>query len=206
MSKMKFQVRDVLLPIAAAVFFVVLYLIVGVSLVLSIIFAVVFLVGLYYMSGPNRFRIGKITVENEAEYKSIESIIGDGYEKLAEMKGYVKKLRNSAMAGYAIQICQTGDKIFDYIQKNPDKVRGAREFFSYYLGTSCSIFKKYCAIEAQGLYSPEIRNSMTKAEETAKLLVECYQKQLGKLIEGDVFDLETEINVLRKTLQSGGLS
>ncbi|ADU27781.1 5-bromo-4-chloroindolyl phosphate hydrolysis family protein [Ethanoligenens harbinense] len=206
MAKKKTPVWDILLPAAAVLFFIVLYLLFAISLWLSIVLSAVFLAGLYFVSSPNRFRIGKITVEDASEYQSIESIVGDGYEKLAELKGYVKKLKSPVMAGYAQQICQTGDKIFEYIQKNPGKVRGARAFFSYYLGTSCTIFEKYCGIEAQGLDSPEIRDSMKKAEDVAKLLVGCYQKQLENLIQGDVFDLETEINVLRKTIQSGELS
>lgn len=201
-TKTKPVLSDILCPVGGIAAFLASYFPLALPLWLSALAAAAVFLAVALIFRPNRFRLGKIQTENEAEYRSLESIIGDGYQRIDELHGYVRKVRNPAVSAQVAKICSVGDKIFGYIQKNPQKVRGARLFFTYYLDTTCNILNRYCELESQGVNAPEIAQSMARAEHTIGLLAQAVEKQLANLLQNDVFDLETELSLLEQTIKS----
>lgn len=197
-----FRLPDVAGVVGASAVFLAFYLLLSLPLWLSAAAGLAVFAGIGLIFRPNRFRVGKISVTDEAAYRSVESVVGDGYQKMDELRSYVKTVRSPAVSAQVAHICEVGDKIFNYIQQNPGKVRGARRFFSYYLGTACNILARYTVIERQGLDSEDIRQSLQKAEHTLRLLSDAVEHQLENLVQNDVFDLESEIAALESTIKS----
>lgn len=204
-TRKKPDLSDIACPAAGIGVFLVFYWVLNAALLLSAAAAAVTFAAVALLFRPNRFRFGRIQVGNEAEYRSVESIIGDGYQKMEELRGYAKTIREPSVAAQVLRIGAAGDKIFGYIQKNPGKVRGARRFFTYYLDTACAILGRYGELERQGVKSPEISQSMARAARAVGLLADAVEKQLANLLQNDVFDLETELAALEETMKSEGI-
>ena len=60
-------------------------------------------------------------------------------------------------------------------------------------------------IKEKSTGSPEVRETLDKMESVLVTIRKAFQKQLGKLLEDDVMDLDTEIESFKKAIKTEGL-
>lgn len=133
-----------------------------------------------------------------------EKTVRQGIEKLRNIRNLTLKIVSNDVAKQIQDICKTGADIFDYIRKNPDDFKKAKQFINYYLDTTEKIVNRYVQLSAAKDKSSEIEASLKKVEETLASIDQTYKKQLHNLMENDVLDLNTEIKVLETTMKMGG--
>lgn len=133
-----------------------------------------------------------------------EKTVRQGIEKLRNIRNLTLKIVSNDVAKEIQDICKTGADIFDYIRKNPDDFKKAKQFINYYLDTTEKIVNRYVQLSAAKDKSSEIEASLKKVEETLASIDQTYKKQLHNLMENDVLDLNTEIKVLETTMKMGG--
>lgn len=150
---------------------------------------------------PNRFRIGKIEVGSEDDFKALQATIGEGYQKMDEIREMEKKISDREIRGKVSQIIAAADKIFAYLEKNPDKIRAARRFFSYYLETTGKILTRYLELSSPGIRSDEISQTLSKVSNILSVIETAFEKQLATLMSNDRMDLESEISLLENTIK-----
>ena len=197
-------VSEVLIALAAAGGFLVLIFALRFPFWVGAGLGVLFYIALSLLTRPNRFRVGKIEAGDAETFKTLEAIVGDGYQKLDEIRRLRDAIRDPGVQAKVDRISASAGRIFSYLEKNPDRVKSAKRFFSYYLDTTCTILSKYAEISAQGAASDDIARTLAKAEGILGTIGEAFDKQLSSLMENDVMDLDAEISLLENTIRMEG--
>ena len=112
-----------------------------------------------------------------------------------------------------VQLCRTADQILDELVTKPRKVDAARSFLTYYLDAAQRIVDGYAMLASRPTSSPDIARALTRAEASLDSVQTAFDRQLAGVLEDRVLDLESEIELLEKTVhmddyysQTGGLS
>lgn len=148
-------------------------------------------------SGKSPLANPVIIPRNEAA----ECVIQEAEEKVNKIRYYGSKIANRNVKMKADAICSLAGKIFDDIRKDPRDVKPAKKFLGYYLDATANILEKYLDISEKLLASAEVNERLRKSEETLEMIRAAFERQLGRLIENDIIDLDSEISVLQNTLK-----
>ena len=97
-------------------------------------------------------------------------------------------------------------KIFEIVDKYPEKENQLYSFLNYYLPTTLKTLESYARLEHQGIETASIREAKQKINGMLDELADGYEKQLDKLFENDVVDISADIEVMRQMLQKDGLT
>jgi len=196
-------VMEITYGLCAGIVFLIFYLILDISLIFSIIIALLVYIGMNLL-----FTSGKKTLIVENTNLTIEEfkkIIKDGKEKIEKIKGIGREIKNKDVSISIEKICKVMDAIFDNFEKNPNDIKLARKFLDYYLDTVKRIVELYYELSGKEVYTDKEREILEKAEGILNQIETIFQKQLGKLQEGDYLDLETELEVLETTMKMEGI-
>lgn len=131
----------------------------------------------------------------------VDKAVKQGTDKLRKIRNRTMMIKSNDTASKIQDICKTGADIFDYIQKNPDDLKKAKQFINYYLDATEKIVNRYVELSAAKEKSAEIEESLKKVEAMLQSINETYKKQLNNLLEDDLLDLNTEIKVLETTMK-----
>jgi len=135
----------------------------------------------------------------------IQTLLRESKEKIRELEYLTKQLKDEKMRATIYHIISTVKKIYENIRRDPEKMKVARQFLSYYFDTSISIVNKYSQLSMQDVKSPEISKALMKAENMLNSIDIAFNKQLAKLLSNDAMDLDVEIETLEKTFRSEDL-
>ena len=200
---MKRIVLEIACGICAGAVFLLFYLLLDIGLLFSVILAALGYAGLNLLLAPGR---KTLTIENTNLTKDeFEGTIRDGKKKIQAIRDTGEKIRNPEVRVGIEKICKVMDDIFDNFVKNPNDIKMARKFLDYYLDTVKRIVELYYELSGKEGYTEKEREVLGKAEKLLGQIESTFQKQLGKLQEGDYLDLETELEVLETTMKMEGI-
>ena len=185
---------------AAATAFLLLFLLLHWNLFICILLCVGIYLGLFLFLKPNR-KIAGICVESIPGGEEIQKLLDDARADLAVVDKTIKKIRDSAIRQDAENLSATGKRILVYLQENPDKIRLARRFFSYYLDTAVKLLARYVDFQNTELHSPEVSNILKKTGEALPVLNNAFERQFTYLMRGELMDVEVDIELLKSTLK-----
>ena len=94
----------------------------------------------------------------------------------------------------------TGSSMVAYLEREPEKLPQARQFFLYYLDTAAHLLERYQDFQRAGVRSPEVRDILRKTEQALPLLNQAFEKQFTQLMAGELLDTQVEIDVLQAAL------
>ena len=182
--------------------FSLLFFILGLSVILSVI------IGLFLFFILSGFTENN-GVEESPKHKGntvsdIDSVLETGFEKLGSLEQKSLQIDKEEIRLKIGRIYSLGQKILDTVRDNPSDYRAARQFFNYYLDATNSILDKYVTLQNNRDHLSIAEDSFQKTENLLDTIEVAYQKQLEKLFEDDVMDLDTELKVLAKTIKSEG--
>ena len=135
----------------------------------------------------------------------VQTTLRESEEKIRELENLAKQIRSENIRSKIFHIIAIVKKIYENIRKDPEKMKIARQFLSYYFDTSISIVKKYSQLSLQDVQTPEISKALLKAEDMLSSIDIAFEKQLAKLLSNDVMDLDVEIETLEKTFKAEDL-
>jgi 5-bromo-4-chloroindolyl phosphate hydrolysis protein len=139
----------------------------------------------------------------EASAEEVQQMLEAGEKRAQEIEQATKAIREPAFTDGVGKAMLTVRNIFEYLAKNPGRVKRARKFLSYYLDTMLFIVKSYS--DLQGSNDPEIVASRAKMLDVLGTIEAAFEKQYAVLLRNDVLDIDAEIEVLRSTLKTEGL-
>lgn len=136
---------------------------------------------------------------------------------VAEMKKtgieYLHKIRmvNDALPEEAISnkldrlesICR---KIFDYVEKHPNKLPQIRKLMSYYLPMTLKLVEAYEQMEAHRMSSASIEESKAEIHSALDKIILAFENLFDRLLENERMDLSADISVLETMLAQEGLT
>ena len=125
--------------------------------------------------------------------------------KVKVLKDLEAKITNKVVTQKIEGIIEVVEKIFDDLKKDPKDVKTARQFLIYYLDATINILERYHSICSTNISSIEIKKSLDNVESLLDTIKDGFEKQLIKLLNDDILDLDTEIKLLDQTMKSEGL-
>jgi 5-bromo-4-chloroindolyl phosphate hydrolysis protein len=135
----------------------------------------------------------------------LNSIVRNGKEQVKRIEDIGLKIMKHDVRINILEICTTSNDIFDGFIKDPGDVRVARRFILYYLDTTERIVTKYYQL-SQALYlSEDAKATLKNVEQTLGMIKDTFRRQLKKLTENDVLDLDAEVKVLQNTIKQEGI-
>ena len=125
--------------------------------------------------------------------------------KLSEIEQTAMAIHQLEVRQKVRQICSIGYNILDEIKLRPNAIKTSRQFLNYYIDATGTIVTKYAELQSKTELIPSAQASLDKVEKTLNTVESAFKKQLEKLYDKDVMDLDIELTVLAKTIKSEGL-
>ena len=101
-------------------------------------------------------------------------------------------------------LLETGERILAYLHKNPEKIRSAHQFLTYTLDTAGKLLARYVEFRATGLATPEVQEILERTAKSLPVLHAAFERQFTRLMQGELLDVEADIELLRKMLAMEG--
>jgi len=188
--------------ILGAATFVIFFILVQSGILIAIIAAsAAFIAGMLLENEPKA-----MTVKLDGmDAQSLEAVLVQAEAKLAQFESLVNRIESKTIQAKAMQIASLEHKIIEDIESDPKDLKPARGFLTYYQDAAINIIRKYLQIMERGGSVSDIQTSVAKVEPILETIRAAFEKQLSRLLENDVLDLDIEISVLEKTLKMEGL-
>ncbi|HHX37952.1 MAG TPA: hypothetical protein GX717_08235 [Clostridiaceae bacterium] len=201
MGRLRDGWQTVVATLLGSAVFIVLFLVFRWHVAVAIVLALGTFWGVYLISKPP-YRVGKIKLDKVADPEQALAMLVEADKHLQSLKQAIPKLRNPTIKQETAQLYNTGAGIMQYLQKYPDRVHAAWRFLTYYLVTARDIIHKYLEFQNTNFMSPEIVNIESKTASTLPILNEAFERQFIHLMRNEIMDIETDIEVLKQTLES----
>lgn len=149
-------------------------------------------------------RIGKVDVETLAGGNELKAILDEARADLREIGEISRKAPHGEIKEKTAHLALSGDKILDYLEKHPNKIREGRRFTSYYLNTARDILGKYMDLAASDYNSEKMSALYQSTSSAMDTLNAAFDRQFNNLVENDIIDIQTDIEVLKNTIDTEG--
>lgn len=128
-------------------------------------------------------------------------------------RAYVKKIRacNDAIPGEEIsekisRMELVTARIFERVERHPENIEDIEKMMEYYLPTTVKLLEAYAELSAQPVQGENIKSSQKEIEATLDTLNEAFERLFDSLFQETVWDVSTDISVLKTLLAQEGLS
>jgi hypothetical protein len=101
-----------------------------------------------------------------------------------------------------VVLCRTADQILAELATHPRKLDAARGFLTYYLDAAQRIVEGYVHLTTRAAASPEITKTVGRAESSLQVVQQAFDRQLANVLEDRALDLDSEIELLERTVRS----
>lgn len=193
--------KEVISGILGGGFFAATYLLAGIPILPSMIFAASAFIGSeLLMSKTNIFVFDKV------DEKNVEQVLEDAKNKNKFILSMVDKIDDEEIKKYLKEINTTTNKIINTIAKNKKKIKQTDKFFTYYLPATVGIISKYDEIENQKLSSKDAKKYFESAHESLDEINTSFKKILNNLYESDIENASADMKVLNNVLKSEGFN
>jgi 5-bromo-4-chloroindolyl phosphate hydrolysis protein len=123
-------------------------------------------------------------------------------EKLRQLQSRVGEV--GTLKGELEKLIDAARRILEEVEQRPQALSRVRSFFTYYLDAAVRIVSGYAELLSSGSKDEATRKSLAKAAEMLSVLEAAFEKQLAALLQDDVMDLNTEMDLLERTMASEG--
>lgn len=197
---MKETGRMLLSVLAAAVTFLILFLAAGWKLIVSAALCVGVYFGFFLLLKTDR-KIGGIAVDDLPGGEVTGELLAEAKKDLAEIRRAGKQIADAFVRDDAERLYATGQRILSYLEENPEKIKRARRFFTYYLDTAARLLSRYLDFQETGLRTEEVTGILDRTARALPVLNRTFEKQFTRLMAGELMDVEADISLLEKTVQ-----
>jgi len=135
----------------------------------------------------------------------LNEVLRKGQDKLDLLEKLAGRAGSPEIQKKIGRIHRVVGKIMENFRNDPKDIRAARPFLNYFLDATLNIIRMYQQLREQNLDAREVQTSLRKVESMLDTIEAAFQRQLVRLLEDDVMDLDTEISVLEKALKMEGL-
>ncbi len=138
--------------------------------------------------------------------ETLKTILEEHSSRAQYIRELCQRMVDEKVRRDSLRIYKFYQEILSDIKKDPKDLKTARSFLGYYPDAVIKILERYLDLQKRPTSDPAIVNSLAKAEGMLKQIADAFEKQLTRLLQDDVMDLDTELELLRRTMQSEGLS
>jgi 5-bromo-4-chloroindolyl phosphate hydrolysis protein len=184
--------------IIAAAVFLITFLFLDLGLPISLILAAVSF-GAGWLLLPTK------KPEVAAAEAEVKDALAVGRRKLDQIRALGKNIKKPEMAKSLAEVCTIIEKILSTIADDPKKLNPSKQFLNYYLESTVKIMTMYAELAAKNVNDAAIQTALAKVEAMLGTIRDAFEKQLAKLLSGEVMDLDVELSLLQQTINMEGL-
>ena len=148
-------------------------------------------------------RVVRIVAEGITQ-EDVDAALAEGNEKVRGLEAQLTSVKDESVASPVRQIVTVAKAIYADIRKEPKNIKQARKFITYYMDTAGYIVGRYLEISQDKSYVENGDALIQKVAGTLENLAAAFVKMKSKLMQNDLFELDTEIKVLEQTIKSEG--
>ena len=197
---MKDTSRMLISTIIAAALFLLMFLLLKWNLIFCILLCIGVYFGLFLLLKPNQ-KIAGISIEFIPEEEEIRKLLEDAQADFIEIDSAIKSISDSSVKVDAQTLYDTGKRILLYLKENPTKINLARRFVTYYLDTAAKLLRRYVDLQNTKLHAEKVTTILQKTAEALPVLNSAFEKQFTHLMEGELLDVEVDIELLKNALE-----
>ncbi|HPE15961.1 MAG TPA: 5-bromo-4-chloroindolyl phosphate hydrolysis family protein [Oscillospiraceae bacterium] len=123
---------------------------------------------------------------------------------LAQIRAANALIRDETVSRQIDRIETLTRRIFEVVQKQPEKLPQIRTFMNYYLPVTLKLLDAYGQLERQDVEGGNIAEARNSIERIMETLVSGFERQLDRLFAEDVLDISSDIRVLETMLGQDG--
>lgn len=180
----------------------VAFLVVTNALVPALLVAVgVYVAGQFLFRPPRKLKVQVSGLTPEIVEQALEA----GKAQKQEILRLGGQIADARVRADALSIAEVYQELLEDIRKDPKDLKTARSFLNYYPDAVIRILTRYTGLQGKNLRDPGITDSLAKTEGMLSTIHRAFEKQLAQLQQDDVMDLDTELELLRRTMASEGL-
>ena len=184
---------------SGAVFIILLFLLEW-SIFIDIPVAIGTYAGLYLMTKPKR-RIGNTDIEFIENGAELEQKLLEAKEDYENINKSIARIGDLQVKGEAEKLAETSSAIIEYLEKNPMKIRQARQFIDYYQDCATKLLSKYIGLQDANIETAEIIRLKKDTRSALCTLNKAFSGQFEKLMRGELTDMQAEIQLLEETVK-----
>ena len=191
---------DILNTLAAIIIFILLFTVLNINIIISGILAIFIYIGSSLIFAPNN-KLVLLGIKDSNKQKEYIKLLDNGYEDYSKLVDLKNKIFKQNVKQDCINMTSKIIKILKYLEKHPNKIGEYKKFFTYYLDTIYKIVNSYYELSSQGVQTKEIKEVITKTENTFADINKSLDEQFSKMLQNDALDLDTEIDLLNGSIQ-----
>ncbi|NWF55011.1 MAG: 5-bromo-4-chloroindolyl phosphate hydrolysis family protein [Syntrophaceae bacterium] len=134
----------------------------------------------------------------------VKAFLQEMNEKMAAILSAAAKVTDGEVGKKVQRIGRSVENILNKVKAEPSLVKSTRRALPYYMDVLHKVVRRYDELEEHRQAGKEITLPLDKARHTLEDLHRVFEKHYVKLLQGDIFDLESEIKVLKKTMEMDG--
>ena len=189
---------------AASLFFLLLFLGLGWSFPVSLLFAVLLFAAVWLITKPQRKGKNAGWQPDDQEKELLRSM-KEARKDFESIRRSMGRIRDGQLRQQTEEMCRAAGNVLAYLEKHPEKIPAARRFIDYYQDTASTLLARYVELESAGLSESQTQVLTESMKRAAAALTDAFQKQLGKMVENEVTDMETDVAVLEQMMRMEGL-
>lgn len=136
--------------------------------------------------------------------KLADSMIITGSNLLDRMEHAKEKLTEDEMISLSSSVCEKSRQIIKEISDVPSKAPRIRKFINYYLPVASRILDNYTEMKTRGITYTELEKAATSSTDGLRMIVQVCEKQLDRLHDENMLDIDTDLDVLQTMLIRDG--
>lgn len=139
------------------------------------------------------------------EQKEILSEVAEGKELLIEISQVKAKLSKPELSIKLERLESISEKIFLYVEENPEQVEEIHRLKNYYLPTILKLVKAYERLQGEEFAGQNIKKMCVQIEDTLDTMNEALETMYDELYSVEAMDVSADISVLKTMLAREGL-
>ena len=187
----------------AAAFFFITWLLLQWTFAVSALLSAGIYVAMTMLIKPVR-KIGNVNLEIMPEGEALGRKLEEAREDFESIRVSMDSIEDPELKKESERLHRTAGTILAYLEENPQKILQARRFIDYYQDTASALLKKYVKLQEKGLRTREAMALMTQTRQAMETLNRAFEKQLEKLMQNELFDMEADIRLLKQTMKMEG--
>ena len=196
--------RSLLAGLAASAAFLILFLGMSWNFLISLLLAALLFAALWFLTKPER-KGKKAGWEPGDQERELLRSMREAKRDFESIRRSMGRIRDRQLKHQTEEMCRAAGNILIYLEKHPEKIPAARRFIDYYQDTASTLLARYVELESAGLTESQTQALCAGVNRAAAALTDAFQKQLGKMVENEVTDMEADMAVLEQMMRMEGL-
>ncbi len=138
--------------------------------------------------------------------KDLDELLAYGAASLQQLREINRRLPAPELTEKLDTVTALTDRIFEKLEKSPEKTPQVRRFMDYYLPTTVRLLERRVELEQSGVDTENVRSAAGRIEAMLDTVITAFRSQLDSLYENDLVDITADIRVMQQLMKSEGLT